>query len=146
VAGKKIDPNPTAVELFAILRAAKAAEKVRDHLPEGTSTFVDIELRLHGLLQVGLNEIRERTVKPEMVNLLGLILEYLTTPVRRRLEKQLDSAFSLADSQAWPECCPESRVLAEQALARWSRKEESMQRGTVTGGMQVEVLARRESA
>jgi hypothetical protein len=142
----RCDPDATPIELFALARAAKAAEKVRDHLEEGTTAEVDVKLRLKGMLQIGMNEIRERSVKPELVNLLGMILEFLPSGGRRKLEKKLDSAFSLADASCWPECVPEMRILAEQAIARWSRKDEHVQRGAVTGVVTVEVLARNERA
>jgi len=132
----------TAIELFAMHVAAKAAEKVRDQLEEGSKTAVDVELRVKGMVQVGLGETRETTVKPELVNLVGLMLEFSDAGQRKRLEKKLDSAYSLADAECGPECCAEMRILAEKAIARWSKKKEQERRGAVTGVVTVEVLAR----
>lgn len=138
----QLDPEPTAIELFALARAAKAAEKVRDHLEEGTAPAIDVTIRLHGMLQIGLSEIKERRVKPDLVNVLGLVLEVLSSNQRRNLEQRLDAMHENADSELWPEPAPEMRILAEKAIDRWSRLEERPQRGAVTGVIRVEVLSR----
>jgi len=135
----------TPIELAALARAAKAAEKTRDQLEDGATADVDVTVRLHGTLQVGLPAVMERRVKPDLVLVVALVLEALGAGERRKLEKKLDGWFDVyrrVDSIEWPESAPEMRILAEQAVARWSQKEERGQRGAVTGVIVAEVVAR----
>jgi hypothetical protein len=132
----------TPMELHAVARVGKGAEKVRDHLADDHFELIDVTLRIKGSMTVGVPELREKTVKPDAVELLALVFEMLPAGQRRVLEKRLDSAYQLADTEARPEQQPAFRILAEQAIARWTKKDERVQRGAVTGTVAAEVLYR----
>lgn len=131
----------TALELFAMLRAAKTADDFRDQLAPGTMGQVDFEVRIKGMVSVSPPQPRTELARPDTVGLFALVLDSLPTATRDKLEKALNTIYA-KDLEDWPSASPEMRQVAEVAVSRWTRRQKKTQRGPITAMVTAEVLAR----
>lgn len=133
----------TAVEYFALLRASKKhTERLRDELKPGSMHKVDVEVRVSGMISVGLPQPREEHIQPDLITFFALVLDNLPTGTRPKLENALNALFKKHLEGDWPSASPEMRAVASTAVARWTRVKPGNQRGAVSGMIETVVLAR----
>ena len=144
--GTLIPSNATArsltpVELLALVRAGKPAEKMREFVADGTEREIDLLVRLVGKVQVGMAYESERNVAPDAVTLLALVLENVSdeSPVDFlvRLERWANETEGKPSS--------EFKYMATQAIERMSRPKSIQYRGAVNGKVTAEVIENAES-
>ena len=136
---------PTPLELHALAVAGKPAEKVRDRLEPIVAAPIALHLFLSGAISVGAEQSFETTSKPSLATLFALLLDQIRDDnlrLLRSLQKIEERYADFLAGGAEPAPTPEAKVVAEDLVARLSRKTVSIRRGSVTGTISAEIHGR----
>lgn len=128
------------LELHALAKAGKAAEKVRDALSPGLSQKVDFTVRVRGTIDVANGQTAKVTEKPDLGEVLAVVLGTLTPKARTEAVEEVTKRLKHPR--------PEIELSHEwlgfvQAIERQLSVEKTQQkRGNVTATLETEVLIR----
>jgi hypothetical protein len=128
------------LELHALAKAGKAAEKVRDALRPGLSQRVDFTVRVHGTIDVANAQTAQVTDKPDLGEVLAVVLG--TLPPKMRTEAVEEAIKRLKHPRPEIELSHEWLGFVEAIVGQLSVQKTQQKRGNVTGTLMTEVLIR----
>lgn len=128
------------LELHALARVGKAADKVRDALKPGLSQPVDLTLRIWGTIDVGNEQTATIRKKPDLREVLAVVLGSLK-PKDRTAAVEL-AIERLKHPRPEIQLSPDWLAFVEGVEAELTQEIEQTKRGNVTGTLETEVLCR----
>jgi hypothetical protein len=126
-------------ELHALAIVGKEAKKWRDSLTPG-SYPVDLLVRLDGTVEVGEDQSRIETSKPELRDVLAYAFKLLGAKTRAKVAAAIVAHFSAAnEGKAAEDCPPKAEILglATTVVEQCVQRSMKTVRGNVTGKLRI---------
>jgi hypothetical protein len=134
----KLLPN----ELHALKIVSKKAEKLRDKLTVGTGQCVDFTIRVVGAIDVGAKVAFDSDLRPELPDVLAIILGSIGPGVQRTLSNALEAAYANTKGDEQPKASDAAREAAKGLIESITRRVKKSQRGAVVGSLRIERLGK----
>ena len=129
------------LELHALKILGKRAEKVRDKLCAASGQAVDFTVRVSGSIDVQADIEFDRDQKPDVADVLTIVLANVGPRIRNAVVDALSEAYSTLRRGGELELDQNELKHAQGLLQQWSWKAKKKQRGGVVGSLKLEKLA-----
>lgn len=127
------------LEFYALRIVGKEADKWRDSVSAGQGQVVDVIVRIHGTLDVGEDQTRSKSSKPELLDVLAFSFGFLGEKTRQKLAAAIIEAFKAGNTaQKPPDPKAEMKGLALGVLDLITTREPTTARGNISGKLVVD--------